>query len=44
LDIPDNAINIPLKVVRTTTSGYGPQFPDVSGERLMQALCGDCPA
>jgi len=40
LDIPDNATNIPLKVVRTTISGYGLQFPDVSGERLMQASCG----
>ena len=43
LDIPDNVANMPLKVVRTTTAGYGLQFMDVLGERLMYALCGDCP-
>jgi len=31
-------------VVHATTAGYGLQFPDVLGERLMHALCGDCPA
>ena len=34
LDIPDNEANIPLKVVRATTAGYGLQFMDVLGERL----------
>ncbi len=41
LDIPDNEASIPLKVVRTTTLGYGVQFLDELGERLMHALCGD---
>jgi len=43
LDIPDNVANIPLKVVRATPAGYGLQFLDELGERLMYALCGDCP-
>lgn len=44
LDIPGNEAAILLKVVHATTAGYGLQFPDVLGERLMHALCGDCPA
>jgi len=37
LDIPDNKANIPLKVVRATTAGYGLRFPDESVGRAVDA-------
>ncbi len=44
LDIPDHGSSLLLEVVRTTTLGYGLQFLDFMGERLMQTLCAECPA
>jgi len=44
LDIPDNGANIRLKVVRTTTTGYGLQFMELLGEQVIHALRGNCRA
>ena len=44
LDLPDKEANIPLKVVRVSTVGYGLQFLDELGERWVHALRGECPA